>query len=353
MSSSVKSRFPWRRLGELEQRLGEMKQQLRETERCLEAMARRLPSVADYRAVKSNLKQLNSLVAKRYIERGSIPKVETAVPTQLMSKTCVQADIESDWFGFWASRMKAQPTYHRKLWELCYIAQVIHAKGKLHPGSRGLGFGCGREPLPSLFASYGILVTATDQPSSAATSADWMASGQHASRIDHVRRSDICPDVVLLANIDMQAVDMNDVPSRLHGQFDFCWSACALEHLGDIDRGLRFIEESLLTLRPGGVAVHTTEFNFDDSETLNQGATVLFQRKHFEALCEKLMRRGYWVAPFDFSGGEGTLDSLVDVPPYPGDTDQIPLRGQEPPHLKILLGRFVCTSIGMIIEVPQ
>ena len=48
--------------------------------------------------------------------------------------------------------------YHRKLWELVYIAQALWSAGKLASGSRGLGFGCGKESLPSLFAKYGATI---------------------------------------------------------------------------------------------------------------------------------------------------------------------------------------------------
>jgi hypothetical protein len=43
---------------------------------------------------------------------------------------------------------------HRKLWEWCYIAQVLWERGLLQPGRPGLGFGVGHEPLAALFASF-------------------------------------------------------------------------------------------------------------------------------------------------------------------------------------------------------
>jgi hypothetical protein len=54
--------------------------------------------------------------------------------------------------------------YNRKLWEWAYIAEAVTQAGLLEPGRRALGFGVGTEPLPAIFASYGLSVLATDQP---------------------------------------------------------------------------------------------------------------------------------------------------------------------------------------------
>ena len=83
---------------------------------------------------------------------------------------------------------------------------------------------------------------------------------------------------------------MNDISSDL-SNFDFCWSCCALEHLGSLSAGMRFIERSLDTLRPGGWAVHTTEFNiFSDVATIERGATVLYRQRDLRWLMEHLQR---------------------------------------------------------------
>ncbi len=55
------------------------------------------------------------------------------------------------------------------------------------------------------------------------------------------------------------------------------------------------------TLKPGGLAVHTTEFNFlDEEHTIDNWPTVLYQRAHFERLAEALRADGHRVAPLDF-----------------------------------------------------
>jgi hypothetical protein len=136
---------------------------------------------------------------------------------------------------------------------------------------------------------------------------------------------------------------MNAIPADLAGSFDFCWSTCAFEHLGSIERGLGFVEASLETLRPGGVAVHTTEFNLrDGDETIDDWPTVLFQKRHIEALAGTLRGRGYRMEPIDFGRGQKVLDGFVDLPPYGPEVS--------PAHLKLLVDGFPCTSIGLIVH---
>ena len=201
--------------------------------------------------------------------------------------------------------MRLQRIYHRKLWEFVYIAQAIWAAGKLTRGAAGLGFGCGREPLPSLFAKYGATILATDMSQDNEQSVAWVKTNQHSSEVSALRRRNICPDDDLLNNISFRPVDMNNIDADLSGKFDFCWSACALEHLGSISKGLQFIRNSLDTLRLGGVAVHTTEFTFDTETAHQVWQTVPYTKDHLVEFADSLRREGFTVAELDLSSGDG------------------------------------------------
>jgi len=302
----------------------------------------------DYEWAILNVKQLGNELGRRLARERLNKPVHRPAPADLSSKLCTQADIESDWSQFWCREIKSAPIYHRKLWELAYVAEALHAAGKLEPGIRGLGFGCGEEPLPSLFTKHGASILATDQAPTDAAAQGWAATSQHASSLAKIRRPDICPDEPALARIDLRFVDMNDIPRDLDGQFDFCWSVCALEHLGSIAKGLAFVENSLRTLKPGGVAVHTTEFNLASGPTLDDWETVLFQRPHLEGLARRLSARGHKVAPFDFSTGEGVLDGFIDVPPW-GPT-WLCSKEEQSAQLKLCIAGFASTSVGTIIR---
>ena len=95
-------------------------------------------------------------------------------------------------------------------------------------------------------------------------------------------------------------------------------------------------------LRPQGIAVHTTEFNLSSNEhTIESADLSLFRRCDIEMLVDELQSVGFRVAPFDWSLGEGFAESVVDLPPYNG-------RGE--PHLRLKIGDYSSTSIGIIVE---
>jgi len=305
--------------------------------------------VRDHELVILNIKNLGYELGRSLAAQRLNRVVDAPVPEPLKSKLCVQSDLETDWFAFWCRELRTAPVYHRKIWEFCYICQVLWSKGKLAAGSAGLGFGCGEEPLPALFAKYGARILATDLDAGRPETAGWRAAGLHASSVDVLRHRDVCPDEHLLANIAYRPIDMNAIPVDLQGRFDFCWSSCALEHLGSLASGMDFVEQSLRTLKPGGVAVHTTEFTFDAGDTIDDWPTVLYQERHMRDLAARLQLRGYEVADFDFSRGTGVLDAFVDLPP----SIKIgrPPR-KDPAHLRLSYEGFTCTSAGIIITCP-
>ncbi|MGE5272113.1 MAG: hypothetical protein ACM3JG_20855 [Thiohalocapsa sp.] len=224
---------------------------------------------------------------------------------------------------------------HRKLWEYAFIHHHAKAAGALTAGKRGLGFGVGREQLPSLFAGLGMQVTATDAPGD---EQGWHVANEYAGDKEHLYHPPLVGREAFEANVTFEFADMNEIPPHLAG-FDLCWSSCALEHLGSLQNGLDFIVNSVeKTLRVGGVACHTTELNLSSNDdTMDSGRTVIYRKRDLEALCRRLEERGHRVAPLRIEPGSLIADYLVDVPPYRAD-----------PCLKFQLGRYVSTSVGIV-----
>ena len=252
---------------------------------------------------------------------------------------CRQDSFRQPYFSYWTARLGDSLRYHRKLWEFVFIAQALWERGVVISGRRGLGFGVGIEPLSAFFASQDVRVTATDLMFEGAASLGWTDTNQHAAGKEALRKPAICPDDLFDRNVEFRECDMNTVPDDLTG-YDFCWSACALEHLGSIEKGLAFIERSVQCLKPGGWAIHTTEFNVTSNfETVDHMETVLFRRRDLEALAERLRAQGHFVAPIDWNPGAEPLDRYYDIAPY-----------KEQPHLKMALSGFGATSIGFIVQ---
>lgn len=270
---------------------------------------------------------------------ASSPQAGAKLPGRLRSSACVQRDLESLEFRHWTAALKARAgSLHRKLWEWCYICQVLDERDMLAEGRRGLGFAVGQEPLASLFCSLGCNVVATDLDSSNAAEGGWIETGQHASRLEDLNARAICAPDVFARRATFRVVDMNAIPDDLGG-FDFAWSSCAIEHLGSIDAGIAFMRRMVRCLKPGGIAVHTTEFNVSsDEETIEKGHDVIFRRRDLERMAHALEGDGHAVEPFDFDTGSDPADRIVSTPPYARE-----------PVLKFQFGRFVSTSFGIIV----
>ena len=269
----------------------------------------------------------------------------------LRSKASTQADMESDWVAHWCSELHTPVLFHRKLWELAYVLQALHENGLLRKGARGLGFGCGEEPLPSYLAARGVEVTVTDLPADDAQAAGWARTGQHAASLDKAFRPYLVDRTRFEERVTLEVADMNAIPPHLRG-YDFCWSICALEHLGSIAHGLGFIEDALETLKPGGLAVHTTEFNIaPDGPTIDNWPSVLFQRRHFEDVAGRLRTRGHEVAELAFDIGDRPMDRFIDLPPWGHDMPEVwhAWHG-DGAHLKVAVDGFVSTCFGMVIR---
>ncbi|MEQ1539176.1 MAG: class I SAM-dependent methyltransferase [Sphingorhabdus sp.] len=277
----------------------------------------------------------------RYLNRGArqqLPVSDEPSLTDPVSQACTQSQMAEAAYAYWCSQLFEEPKTHRKQWEYCYILQALARGGKIAPGLRGLGFGVGSEPLTALFASRGIEVLATDLEPEQAHQSGWVETAQHASSKKVLNDRGICPPDAFERLVDFAFLDMNKIPPQIRG-FDFCWSACALEHLGSIKNGLRFIERSLDCLNPGGIAVHTTEFNCSsDGDTLDNASTVLFRKCDFVGLAKRLRASGHEVV-LNFETGGLPLDRHIDLPPYGFEN-----------HLKLQIERWVSTSFGFIVR---
>jgi hypothetical protein len=262
---------------------------------------------------------------------------------KLVCRPCTQKQLESSSFRYWAGKLHERPGYlHRKLWEWCFITQALHERGMLHTGRKGLGFAVGREPLTSQFAGMGCHILATDLDFDSAAKEGWVDGNQHAAGIENLNDRGLCDAVRFSENVRFRSVDMRAIPADL-SSFDFLWSSCSLEHLGGLDRGIDFVLDAMKCLRPGGVAVHTTEFNVDsDTDTIETGHDVIYRRCDFLRLAKLLTQNGHHVEPFDFDLGDMEADRIVDEPPYTAI-----------PHLKLRIGDYASTSFGLIITKSE
>jgi len=257
----------------------------------------------------------------------------------LTCSACTSAQIDSPVFRYWASRLGLKPGgLHRKAWEWCFITQALYERGVLGLGRRGLGFAVGQEPLTSLFASMGTQILATDLDFEHACTEGWVDGQQHAANLAQLNTAGLCSPELFGALVQFRSVDMRDLPADVSG-YDFLWSSCAFEHLGSLRLGMQFVTAAMRCLKPGGVAVHTTELNLDsDEKTLETGHDVIYRQRDFRQLASELLAQGHRVESLVFDTGDSEADRYVDEPPYAGKW-----------HLKLRIGGFASTSFGIIV----
>lgn len=313
------------------------------------------PDAARFDVIRFNIKNFGYQLGRELADRVATRDVSTEPRRHdLTCKPTTQSDIESPWFAYWCQQLRIAPLCHRKLWEYAFLLQALFERGKLTAGATALGFGCGEEPIASYLASRGIRVTVTDLDPAVARAKGWIATGQHTSTLEQAFKPELLSRAEFDRQVSLEYVDMNAIPRGLDGRFDFCWSICALEHLGSIEHGARFVASSMRTLKPGGVAIHTTEFNYlSDGETLETPSLSLYLRRHFEELKVRLEREGHLVARLDFDTGNGVLDRFVDLPPY--DPPELPEHiwgrwGRDVGALKLQVLRYPSTCFGLIVQ---
>jgi hypothetical protein len=262
--------------------------------------------------------------------------------TDDVSMVAAGAHVDDAAYQRWLPIIGQPHGRHRKVWEWCFILQALERHGVLTDGASAVGFGVGTEPLVAVLAARGVRVLATDQPVERA--GNWTSSNQHAAGRESLRRSDLCADDRFDELVEFAPVDMSSLPADLRG-FDAAWSSCCFEHLGSPDAGFDFVVESLETVRPGGVVVHTTELDCGRRSALLEVGSVergdyvcFYRRRDLARLVARLRALGHLVHANYHVGARHPLERQVDEPPYSHD-----------PHLRLRVGDRVVTSFGLSV----
>jgi hypothetical protein len=257
------------------------------------------------------------------------------------SSLCRMEDLEHPrYHRLCRQALDREPILHRKQWEFIYIIEKLRLNNCLREGAKGLGFGVGTEPLASYFVSQGCTILATDAPDYVVDQG-WKQTAQHATQIENIWYPRLVDEQLFKDRCSFLPLNMNiyaDIPEG----FDFHWSSCVIEHLGGIRQAIDFLLESVQRLAPGGVAVHTTEFNLSsDVDTIDQPGTCILRGSDVNQLVTTIEERGFEMDPVILDPGQHPYNFHVDVPPY-----------RSAVHLRLQLENFASTSLGLIIRKP-
>lgn len=265
----------------------------------------------------------------------------------IKSQSIKLKDFSSKWYRRWSILLKQEKgvygrKIHNKAWQNAIILQALSERGYLKAGNAAIGFGVGTERIPSALAALGLRVTATDQSLETGRKAGWDNIGQLTHDRNDLNQYGIAKKNDFDSNVIFRNCDMRKINNEFQ-DYDIVWSNCALGHLGSIEAGLQFIEASLAVLKPGGIAVHTTEINIvSDTKTLDSGDTVIFRRRDIVGLFQRLRRKGYTCAPLVLDYGSLLADAHFSGHPY-----------DDEPLLKLNVGGHLLSQIVLIIKKPK
>lgn len=276
------------------------------------------------------------MAAKLDITENSQPTI-TNLKTQLVTQNQIKSKVYQDWL----LEMREEDRNHRKQWEYIYILQAIKEGRMMRNGFSGLGFGVGSEPIAAVLASHGCRLLVTEINIEEKNDKGWVRGRSTGQQLEALNDNGVCEAEKFASLVSFKDVDMNKIPSELNN-YDFTWSCCALEHLGTLRRGEDFIMNSLDCIRPGGMAVHTTEFTTSANRTIESGFSVFYRRKDIINFAERVLDEGHEIS-LNLTRGRRKFDWYFDIPPY-----------RDINHIKLLITKnwkfLLTTSIGLIIR---
>lgn len=145
----------------------------------------------------------------------------------------------------------APARFHRKVWEFNQTLYGLRKLGRLTPGSVALGIGCGHEELMYFLANRIARVVATDL-----YEGSYLGGESDADVLEHPAKYapfNFREDHLEVRRMNGLALDAAD------GSFDFAFCLSSIEHFGTVRDKRQAFREMFRVLKPGGVAVVTTE----------------------------------------------------------------------------------------------
>ena len=292
------------------------------------------------------------------LELNNHNKDQTELPfSNLISKAPSEQQCHEDEFEFWSALIRTGTTSkdrtrwfetfpepaNRKLWEWALILETARISDLLKEGKRALGFAVGQEPIPAVLAKYGLSVLASDKHTEKSDA--WIHTKEHMGAMSDLFLPEVVDNEVLTQLVECKHIDMNHIPSDL-GLFDFIWSSCAIEHLGTPAKGLEFVLNSVEMLKPGGVAIHTTELELTQKKvTVDYGNCAVYRLEDLHELEFTVRELGYKMELNTFVAMSSPKDRWIS---------RIPLVGvdktKDLAHLKLAIADSISTSFSLVIQ---
>ena len=174
------------------------------------------------------------------------------------SKICDAADwFDPDVKLIIENELKEPARFHRKQWEFAMIFLTLQKFGLLNEQKVGLSLGGGNERVLYSIAKYVKKLIVTDLYDDN-TSWDCARTQDPDEFIKASKPFPVDDKKIQALKMDMRFLDFAD------NTFDFCYSSCAIEHIGEYKDFLQHFNEVNRVLKDDGMYVLTTELQFGE-----------------------------------------------------------------------------------------
>jgi SAM-dependent methyltransferase len=218
--------------------------------------------------------------------------------------------------------------FHRKIWEFNQALYGLRTLRRLAPDSTALGIGCGHEELMYFLANRIRRVVATDL-----YEGSYLGGESDADVLEHPEK--YAPFNYRAGHLEVRRMDglSLDVPDA---SFDIVFCLSSIEHFGRTSDKLRALMEMFRVLKPGGVAVVTTELVLN---RLGRGA------QYFSAgTLASLTRQAGFVI-------DEPLDLRVEQE-YAARALALPMDAFTTPHVVLRNFNTIYTSVSLFLMKP-
>lgn len=193
------------------------------------------------------------------------------------SKICDAAD----WFDpeiktIIENELREPAKLHRKQWEFAMIFLTLKKYGLIENTKTGLSLGGGNERVLYAIGNHVKTLYVTDLYDQN-TSWDCARTEDPDEFIKASKPFPVDDGKLQAIRMDMRFLDFDN------NTFDFCYSSCAIEHIGEDNDFLQHLNEVNRVLKEGGIYVLTTELQFGE-KTIPDQNNYVFNKEHLSNL---------------------------------------------------------------------
>lgn len=194
-----------------------------------------------------------------------------------ISKVCDAAD----WFdpevqNIIINELREPSRFHRKQWEFAMIFLALQKLHLLNDSATGLSLGGGNERVLYSIANHIKKLFVTDLYDDK-TIWDCARTNNPDDFISKSKPFDVNSSKIKALRMDMRNLDFEE------NTFDFCYSSCAIEHIGSYQDFVQHFNEVYRCLKDGGYYIFTTEFHFGN-ETIETPNNYIFSPDYLERI---------------------------------------------------------------------